>query len=137
MRKLIITAIALGVALAPMTALAENITFTVPVRIENMRYLESANVDCSVSTALGAALGRQRAPVPLVNRQFNGDLSLVVALPAGRTAADATTYECALTYTFSPATVGAEFVTQAQLYEMNTHQTVATSVDSVTGPVPH
>lgn len=136
MRILIIGALALASIVAT-PANADEVALTVPVRIENMRYLDTASVSCSIAGAGAATLGRANVAVPLSNRAFHGNVTLTVPLASGRTTADAASYVCDMTYTYRPVTNVDEFAPIDRNYESNTRQTVASSVERVSGPIPH
>jgi hypothetical protein len=122
---------------------ADDYTFTVPVRIENMRFVESANVNCGVyrDTPVATALSvGGRTAVPLVDHSFTGNVTVVVNLSSGYTRADATRWGCGLVYNwrmpdgsvFNRSLSSGE---RPREYQRYTGQTVASTVDSVGGPI--
>jgi|CXWL01.1.fsa_nt_gi hypothetical protein len=143
MRLLFASMFVIGaLAFAP-KAHADDFTFTVPVRVENMRLAENVRVNCSViedlPTPHAITIGGS-APVPLVDGAFNGTVTVVVNVSRGWTRADADRWECGLVYTwrmpdgtlFNRSLYPGERNTQFTRY---TGQAVASSTLSVGGPV--
>ena len=100
--RLLFAPVALSALLWAAPASAQDFTFTVPVRIENMRHIENAQVNCSVINETG---GIRRAvslapsvPVPLSGGAFNGNIIVPVSVSSGYTRADVTHWGCSLVY---------------------------------------
>lgn len=103
MRALMFLIAALFAVATP--AAAEDYRFTVPVRIENMRFAENVRVSC---TAVMNVSGINRAvtgqtPVTLSSGGFRGTVTVSVTLPPGVSRADYGFSACELTYTWHNA----------------------------------
>jgi hypothetical protein len=144
--RLLIAPVALAALLWAAPASADDFTFTVPVRIENMSHIEGAQVNCSVVNQ--AADGTRRAislapsvAVPVTAGAFNGNITVPVNVSSSYTRADATHWGCTLSYRwrmpdgtlFNRSLVPGE---RAREYTRYTGQTVASTVDSVGGAIP-
>jgi hypothetical protein len=147
MRFLLLASVAATLALAT-PAHADDFTFTVPIRIENMTHAENVRVSCDLirDSGLGMRTGvgsTGQIAVPLVAGRYVGTLTLPVTVSgAGYTAADATHWGCNITYRWRMPD-GTLFNRSLRLdesraveYERYTGQHVASTVDHVDGAVP-
>lgn len=145
--RLLIASVALAALLcAAAPASAQDFTFTVPVRIENMRHIESAQVNCSVvnQDASGVRRAVSLAPsvaVPVSGGAFNGNITVPVNVSSGFTRADATHWGCSLVYrwrmpdgtVFNRSLPSGE---RASNYTRYTGQSVTSVVETAAGEVP-
>lgn len=75
-------------------AFADEVAFTVPVRITNMTGLASVDVYCNVSSATRALTAAPRTRVPLSGGAYSGDITVRALLPPGVRLAEATRWRC-------------------------------------------
>jgi hypothetical protein len=141
--RVLLSIIAFTVTFLLVEAHAEDYVFTLPVRIENMRNMESANATCGVegiaARRLPAGTGYTYVPVPLVDGAYNGTLTIRVTLPVGFTRADFPRWACGIVYRWPrPAGASAGYGSDEQnlLYATETGQTVASSVLRTEGAFP-
>lgn len=134
--------IALAAALlAPAVAFADDITFTVPVNVENMSAAHFARVRCDVLRlqpfAVSILTSVPYADVPLRDGAYHGTVSLTATLAPGRTVVNATGgYKCWLDYGATGPSAGATDADINAAYTRESGQAVASSHLFVTGEVP-
>ena len=145
MRLLFVPVALAALLLCAAPASAQDFTFTVPVRIENMRHIESANVNCTVLAVVGVERrSLSVAPpvaVPIRDGAFRGNITVPVNVSSGYTRSDATNWYCSLTYNwrmpdgtlFNRSLSSGERPTN---YTRYTGQTVTSTVESVQGTIP-
>ncbi|QGZ96705.1 hypothetical protein [Terricaulis silvestris] len=139
--RMLLSVIAFTTALLSVEARAEDYVFTLPVRIENMRNMESADATCGVEglRRLPAGAGYTYVPIPLIDGAYNGTLTIRVTLPVGFTRADFPRWACGIIYRWRrPAGASAGYGSGEQnlLYATETGQTVASSVLRTEGAFP-
>lgn len=96
--KMLLTAVA---TFAAVPAGASDFTFSVPVRVENMRNATAAWVSCDIFMGSGStkrSVGFGRSDVPLSGGAYSGDVSVNVNAASGFMASDADSWGCFLTY---------------------------------------
>lgn len=146
MRSIVATAAALMMLTFAAPASAEDYTFTVPLRIENMDHATGGLVSCGITNRSGE-IPRSLGPggqtwFTLTDGNYTGDVTVVVNLGSGYTRADATHWRCHVAY-FWRMPDGSTFNrsvpsgTRATEYQRYTGQAVASTVEFVEGPIPH
>jgi len=144
--RLLLATLALMAILLAAPAHADDFTFTVPVRIENMDHATGGLVSCSAMNRTGVE-PRHLGPggqtwFTITDGNFSGNVVVVVNLPSGYTRADATHWSCGMSY-FWRMPDGTIFNRslrvgeRAATYERYTGQAVVSTVETVTGPIPH
>lgn len=132
MRRLIAAAIIVA-GLGAGQAAAADFTFVVPVRIENMRNIAMASVNCDVFTGESysrRAIGFGRTDLVLADGAYSGNVSVNVDTTSGYTPDDATSWYCGLGYSWRmpDGSIGSRGMTEeerASLYTRYTGQEVA------------
>jgi hypothetical protein len=94
--------LAAALALFASSAFAEDFTFTVPVRIENMGHITGAYVQCAVYTARPAQISPSTTEiVPVSGGEFHGNVVVRVTLMTGYRREDVGRWACGLYYQFN------------------------------------
>ena len=145
MRRFLIAALC-ALSLAP-AAYADDFTFTVPVRVENMTSSSGARVICSVYTAsapsvLVTSSGQGQSDfVTFTGGNYTGSVRVVVNLHAGVRRDAIHSYSCGLGYWANSGGTGVMVSgntseAAAADYTRITGQAVASSHSIVTGTIP-
>ena len=127
-----------------------NYVFTIPIRIENMTHITTANVSCSVThMAIGlsnpidlSTPGTGMASVPVRDGNFNGSITVTVVVSRDRLAAyTPTNWGCGIAYEFRnpDGTIYRESIEPGRreaIYTRLTGQAVTTATVEVTGTIP-
>jgi hypothetical protein len=146
MRSILAAAISLIALASAAPAFADDYTFTVPLRIENMDHATGGLVACGIYNRSGP-IPRALGPggqtwFTITDGNYSGNVVVPVNLGSGYTRADATHWQCHVAY-FWRMPDGSIFNrsltagTRASEYQRYTGQAVASTVEEVSGPIPH
>ena len=123
-----------------------NYVFTIPVRIESMTHITTANVSCTLThttpTTVPTSVGSAQTPVPVVGGNFTGNIVVTVAAADSRVAAyPPTGYSCVLAYSWrnpDGTIYSASHLVGARegVYTRMTGQEISTATIEAAGTIP-
>ena len=130
--------ILLALAASASVADAADYIFTVPVRVENMRFADRVTVTCNVLNLHRPVGYSGEIPVPLTAAAYHGSITINVDLLPGYVRADASLWSCALVYYWHrPAGApSAGLLDQYVFYQRETGQAIASEVVTASGSLP-
>lgn len=123
------------------SALAEDFTFHVPVRIENMRFAESGIVLCSV-VARGRSIAAPAQPFTVVDGAYRATHTFAINLGADVRRDEATRYSCVLNFSYRNSegvllnATSSGLLRQAEVYTRDTGQAVTAQNIQAAGDWP-
>ena len=135
----LICTILLALFAATGVAGAVDYVFGVPIRIENLRFAESAQLLCNVFGAPGPIGRSGYIAVPLTDGAYHGVVPVSVTLNVGYARADAMSWLCELQYSWRrpPGSRSVGFVERDRYYQLETGQAITSSNMVESGPIGH
>lgn len=123
MRRFLIAA-AFAALLTPSVALADDFTFTVPVRVENVRASPTMRVFCDVYGVDAHGAPRHithfgAVDVTPVGGAYHGNVTVVANLLDGERRDEARTWECSMTYYYRSPSAGMMMISGADDADRN------------------
>lgn len=103
MRLALVLAFAAALIAWTPSAHAEDFTFNVPVRIENMRFAEAGILGCSVSSAGTRMVRSPEVTFPITDGNYRQMVPVTLNLPAGERRDAFTDFSCVLYISFRPS----------------------------------